>query len=213
LNVRDLRGWLLQLPKPASVRVTIDGEVEELPLGKSYAKLADTIWALKPEQVRCLDPEGRVLRAPTLEPEDTAAKPRAAELPQLPLVIQQDPQAALLHHFASLLHTAYEFSTGKAFDKLSDLMERMNERSDSIEQRLERAEARARRLQEDQLEDALDRAQLENAVAAAGQGEEAIGSSLLQAFLSGQMQRKSNGSGHAAAPNGANGNGAPKGKA
>lgn len=205
--MRDLRGWLLQQPKPEAVRVEIDGEWEEVPLGKSYAKLADTIAAMKPDQVRCVDKDGKVLRALRVEDEPSGKNKNAP--PDLPLVLAADPQVALLHHYATLLHRGYEFSTGKAFDAITELMERMNQRSDLIEQRLERAEARARRAQDELVEDAFVRAEELAAQAAAGAagGEEALGQHLISAFMSGQMQR-----GPAASTNGA-ANGAPKGKA
>jgi len=208
MNVRDLRGWLLQQPKPETVRVEIDGEWEEVPLGKSFARLADTIAAMKPEQVRCLDRDGKVLRALRIEDEPSGKGKHAP--PDMPLVVAGDPQAALLHHYATLVHRAYEFSAGVAFESLRELMERMNQRSDAIEQRLERAEARARRAQDELVEDAFTRAEELAAQAAAegAGGQEALGQHLVNAFLSGQMQR-----GPAAPKTNGAANGAAKGKA
>lgn len=202
LNAVELRGWLLQKPHAALIRVTTDGDVEEIKPTKSWAKIAATIAALEPDLVQCFDAGGKLLRATRFEAD--AAPPRkrpGSDAPTLPDVIAQDPQAALLTHFASLLHRAYEHSTQTAFEKMVELFERMNERSDSIEQRLERAEAHARRLRDDQVQDAFERA--EEIASAAGQtGNDAFVNQMAEAFFSGKLNRaaKSNG---AAKANGA----------
>lgn len=208
MNANDLRGFLLQQPKPALIRCSTDGEIEELKPGKSWAKTAATIVALDPDQVLCYDAAGKLIRATKFEAE---AEPRRASspAPTLPDVIAQDPHAALLTHFSNLLHRAYEHSTQVAFDKFVELVERMGDRSDSIEQRLERTEARARRLQDDQIEDAYARAEELAEQASAGQGDDALKQHLMSSFLAGQLQRgPTNGK-----TNGAPVNGAPKGKA
>jgi len=199
MNVAELRGWLLQQPKPAMIRCTTDGESEELKPGKSWAKTAATIAALEPELLQAYDAAGKLLRATRFDAEPTPRKPAAA--PELPALLGTDPHAALLHHFATLLHRAYEHSTQVAFEKLTDIVERQGDRADAIEQRLERTEARARRLQDDQIEDAYERAEQLAAEATSGNGNEALGNHLVNAFLSGQLQqRPSNG---AAKTNGA----------
>lgn len=186
MNQGKIRGFLLQLPKPALVRITGDGEPQELKPGKSYTKTAETICALGPELIECLDSDGKVLRAMRTDTAD-AQRSTAAELPP---VLQGDPQAAMLTHFANLLHRAYEHSTEIAFTRLVELTERMNDRSEAIEQRLERTEAANRRLLQDQVDDAFERAQ--EAAEKAEQG--GSGTELVQqmagAFLSGQMQPK-----------------------
>lgn len=187
MNADTLRGWLLQQPKPALIRVTTEGDIQDLKPGKSWAKTAETIVALEPELVQCFDASGNLTRATRFEVEP--APRRGSPAPDLPPVIAQDPHVALLHHFASLLHRAYEHSTQVAFDKMGDVCERINDRSENIEQRLERSEARARRLQEDQVEDAYDRAAELAAEAQNGGGDEALKSHLMQAFMSGQLTR------------------------
>lgn len=192
------------------IRVTTDGEVEEMKPAKSWAKTAATIAALEPELVQCFDAAGKLLRATRFDAEPAAPRGKATSAaPSLPDVISSDPQAALFAHFANLLHRAYEHSTQVAFDKFVELMQIQGERSESIEQRLERTEARARRLQDDQIEDAYERAEELAAAAQQGGGNEQLGQHLVSAFLSGQMQR-----GPVGVPNGkTNGAPAPKGKA
>jgi ribosomal protein L17 len=187
VNQGKIRGFLLQLPKPALVRITGDGEPQELKPGKSYTKTAETICALAPELIELLDSDGKVIRAMRTDTVD-AQRSTAAEMPT---VLQQDPHAAMLTHFANLLHRAYEHSTEIAFTRLVELTERMGDRADAIEQRLERTEAANRRLLQDQVDDAFERAAEQAEKAASGNG---AGGELLQnmagAFLSGQMQPK-----------------------
>ena len=185
MNVQRIRGFLLQKPRPASVRLTGDGAPETLKLGRSFAKSAETIDALDPELIECLDADGKVIRAMRTDTVD-AHRSDAAPTPQ---VLINDPETARLTHFANLIHRAYEHSTETAFTKLAEVMDRMNERSDSIEQRLERTEAANRRLLQDQVDDAIDRAQEQAAAATTAEGG-GIGEQIVGSFLSGQMNRQ-----------------------
>jgi hypothetical protein len=185
MSVARIRGFLLQLPKPSLLRVTSrDGEPQELKLSKSFAKTADSVVALDAELVECLDASGAVLRAMRI----SAVDARRSDAAEIPVGLQADPNALMLTHFANLLHRAYEHSTEIAFVKLVDLTERLNDRSEAIEQRLERAEAANRRLLQDQVDDAMERVEDEANKAQEGGGD------LLQqlggAFLSGQLQSK-----------------------
>lgn len=190
MNIGRIRGFLLQAPKPSLVRVFIDGEPEELKVKGTYQKLAESIAALQAEQIQCLDSEGKILRAMRL---DDAESQRSDAAP-IPAGLQTDPHALMLTHFANLIHRAYEHSTEIAFTRMVDMTDRLNERSISIEQRLERAEAYARRLREEQADEALDRA--EEIAESAGANGADLGTQLASAFLSGQLQQP-------AKPNGA----------
>lgn len=196
-----VRGFLIQLPKPAAVRVTGDGEPQTLKPGKSYAKLAESIEALGVDLVEALDREGTVLRAMRLGTVE-AQRSSAADIPE---GLKADPNALMLTHFANLIHRAYEHSTEVAFSKLVELQDKLNDRSENIERRLERSEADRRALLQQQVDDAFDQA-AEVAARAAQEGE---GGDLLsqmgQAFLSGRMQQQPNGKGKA--PNPTNGKG------
>jgi hypothetical protein len=184
MSAGRIRGFLLQLPKPHIVRVTGDGEPQELKPGKSYAKLAETIAALNPDLVECLDSSGAVLRATRLGTEDA----RRSDAAEVPAVLSTDPHAAMLTHFANLLHRAYEHSTEIAFTRMVELVEKMGDRSDSIEQRLERAEARNRALLQDQVDDAFERA-AEQAAAAGGESGD-LGTQIVGSFINGAMNGK-----------------------
>lgn len=184
MNVARIRGFLLQLPKPNLIRITGDGEPQDIKPGKSYAKTAETIAALAPELIECLDSDGKVLRAQRTDTDES----RRSDAAVMPPVIATDPHAAMLTHFANLLHRAYEHSTEIAFTRLVDLTERMGDRAEAIEQRLERAEAANRRLLQDQVEQAFERAQ-----EVAERGGEGNGDMLQQmagAFFSGAATPK-----------------------
>lgn len=205
MNVTKLRGFLISLPKPAMVRIYVDGEPSDLKVNnRSYQKLAETIDAMDAERLECLDEKGNLIRAMRLD----GAEVRRSDAAEIPLALANDPHAAMVTHCANLIHRAYEHSTEVAFARLVEVMDRMNERSAGIEQRLERAEAHARRLRDDQVQDAFDRA--EEIVQQAQQGQEGnggIADQLAHAFLSGRLNRQ----GPSVKPNGT-ANGAGKGE-
>jgi hypothetical protein len=180
MNASQVRNFLLAHPKPVSVRVrTIDGE-EKVLKPKNYAKCADSIVALEPELIECLDKDGNLLRARRAD----ASAPNPSDDPALPEVLRTDPQAASFALYARLLHRAYEHSTEVAFARMVEIVERMGERADAIERRLERAEADRRNVLERQIEDAFERAE------AAAEGAEGAQAGPLQtimerAFMSG----------------------------
>lgn len=182
MSVAKIRGWLLQLPRPHKVRVSGDGEPQILKPGKSAAKLAESIAALGVELIEALDAEDNILRALRLDTEET----RRSDAAPIPEALERDPQALLLTHFANLLHRAYEHSTEVAFTRLVELVEKMGDRSDSIEARLERTEAANRQLMRDQVDDAFERAEEVAARAASGDGG-GLGEQLLGSFLGGKM--------------------------
>lgn len=203
MNHSRIRGFLLQAPKPAVVRVTTsEGEVQEIKQ-RSYSKCAETIEALGVDLIECLDADGKVLRAiKTDTPEG-----RRSDAAAVPDVIAQDPTAAMLTHCANLIHRAYEHSSEMAFNKLVELVDRMNDRSESIERRLERAEGESRRLRDAQVADAFERAEdiaARAAEAGTGDGTDFM-AQMAAAFMGGKSQPKP--PAVAVKANGANGKG------
>lgn len=192
MNVAIVRGFLIQKPKPARVRCTADGATKEFgPKGKSWAHTAQTIVALEPELIELLDAQGNLLRAMRGDDAMGAPMPDADDTDDPPPVnpaLRADPNALMLTHFADLLHRAYKHSTETAFTKMVELVDRMNERSTSIEERLERAEAKARRLVDEQVEEAFERAE-EVASKSGVEGSDLV-QNLAGAFLSGQLTKK-----------------------
>ena len=200
MNTSKVRGFLLQSPKPHSVRLT-GSELEDAKVIKvrNYSKAAETIEAIGAELVECLDSEGHLLRALKLTDRD-AHRSDAAEIPA---GIAADPQALMLTHFANLLHRAYEHSSEIAFNKLCEFVDIINQRTSSIEARLERTEAAHRRTVEEQVQDAYDRAE-EIAEKAKEEGAgNGLADQLLGSFASGMLQPKpparTNGAGNGAA--------------
>lgn len=185
MNPHKIRGFLLQAPKPTTVRVTCNGETEEIkPSPRSYAKTAETIAALQPELIECLDAQGSILRA--MRPESSES--RRSDAAEIPVGLAADPHAMMISHFANLIHRAYEHSTEIAFGRLVELADRLNDRAEMIEQRLERSEALSRRLVNEQIDDAFARAD-EVIEQAQQQGGNSAEEQLIAAFLSGRAQR------------------------
>jgi hypothetical protein len=181
----QIRSWLLQLPKPARVRLTdVNGDTKELECQKRpMMRVAESIAAIKPELVECLSEDSTLLRA--MRPGSEGEPGTSA--PAIPAGLQTDPHALLMSHFASLLHRAYEHSTELAFVKLLEIVERMGERSDAIEKRLERTEANYRREQSDRIDDLWDRAEEMAAQAGTGaNGRDAILQQFMQGFFGGK---------------------------
>lgn len=199
MNAREIRMFLLKLPKPASVRVSGDNvETQTLNSAKNAMRCAETIEALDVDLVECLDAKGALIRAMRLSDDEEGQ--RAA----IPAVLSADPETARLTHFANLLAHAYEHSTDIAFQKLVEIVERMGDRSDAIEQRLERAEARARRLADEQIEDAFERAEeLAETKVAEAAANGGLGDQIVTSFLAGKLQ----GGAAALKPNGTKGPG------
>jgi len=156
--------------------------------------------------LECLDAEGKVIRAARMN----TPEGRRSDAAEVPALLQTDPQAALLTHFANLLHRAYEHSTEIAFVKMVEVMERIGDRAEAIEQRLERTEAQNRRLVQDQVEDAFERAAEQAAAAEDGGAGGGFLQQMAGAFMSGQLQNtaakppvKTNGAGkHPTPPKG-----------
>ena len=186
-----VRAFLLQHPKPHFLRLANeDGVQEELKVGKQpFVRLAETIVALDPMTVECLDKDKNLVRAFRMGEADV----RRSEAAEVPQILSDDPQAALLTHFSNLLHRAYEHSTEIAFGKLVELVDRIDARSDAIEQRLERTESQHRKALQQQLEDQWDRLAEEEERAKENTPAGGLVNHFLQGAMAGNNMRKTNG--------------------
>lgn len=185
---RELRTFLLKVPKPSKVIVhTEDGPQELSSSSKNWRSIAQSIVAMKGEAVELYDVDGKLLRATRSDERE----PGGVGIPVAPLPLATDPETVRLLHFANLLYRATEFSTTLAFEKMVDLFERVADRSNAIEERLERTEAAYRRSLNEQLREALLEAQQEQQAGAPN----TLGA-LIEAFSQG------NGLARAQAPNG-----------
>jgi hypothetical protein len=185
LSAQNLRKWFLRQPHAETIRMTVgDGVIQEIKptRNQSWAKISETVHAIAPELIELLDKDDRIIRA--MRPGEETESNTSAPTPPAP--ITTDPETARLTHFANLIHRAYEHSVNVAFEKMASLMEAMNQRSDSIEARLERAEAAYRRVAADQLKDAWDR--VYEASEAAENGD--LKDQMLLSFLHGASARK-----------------------
>ncbi len=133
LGVPEIRGWLLQHPRPATVHVqSEDGRRHEVSVtqGVSWMAIAQSVHALSPTLIECYDDKGKIIRAVRPQDDDTSDPKQALPL-QLPPNV--DPQSVQLIHFADLLAAAYRHSTDVAFERLASLFEASVRRSESLE--------------------------------------------------------------------------------
>jgi len=137
------RKFLMQQPRPVKVRLHVTGEpqprVMALQPGVPWAKFADSIDALQPRIIECLDAEGQMLRAHNseLEPPDEGA------------LEEDDPTAPVLSDgpletFARLLADAHRTSSERsfqfvetAFARMVDIVNAQTKRMDSMEKAVE----------------------------------------------------------------------------
>lgn len=152
MNVAQIRGWLLNNPRPAILRVLGEDDAEHemaLAAGVKWADIAQSIHALNPARIDAYDREGKILRS--VRPADVAEPKqpteRAAALPA-----GTDPNILMLTHFADLLAAAYRHSTDVAFDRMVSLFEAVNERQATQEKSLESLHKLLRRALQDQVE-------------------------------------------------------------
>lgn len=158
-RLRLTRGWLLQQPRPASLRLSVGTTTRNVSIqpNQSWADVAKTVVALDPDQIEALDDKGNIIRATNahfgdddeLELEQHSARP-TTPAPALDLVVPQDAESQRFALFARLLSDAYRHSTDVAFDRLAGIAEAQERRAQSLEatvdtmykierQRLERA--------------------------------------------------------------------------
>jgi len=192
LETTRVRRFLLTNPKPNVVRVSGGpGGTEEMRVSRqSFVRLAESIVAIEPELIECLDKDGSLIRA--LKTVDLESRSDAVTVPD---GLKADPQALMLTHFASLLHRAYEHSTEIAFSKLVEIVDRIDSRSDAIETRLERSESQHRRALMDQVDMEFDRAEEHQRLANESSPEKDMIGSLVQGLVMGNKKQ-------ATAPNG-----------
>lgn len=191
-NAWGIRKFLLGQPRAEVIRLSSgpDSVPTEMRAtrSKSWSKLAESIYAIRPELIELLDKDGAVIRA--MRPEEELTRSDAAPIPE---ALASDPETARLTHFSNLIHRAYEHSTEVAFAKLVEIVERIEQRSDAIEQRLERAEAAHRRVMQDQIDDAWDRVSEAAASGDETQFKSALMHSMMSGHAQGQTQRPTNG--------------------
>lgn len=147
MNANDVRHWLMQAPKPAIVRVTTDDDQQhDLACGPQanvgWKKLAATIVAYEWHRLEALDPDMKLIRATNNvdtddEDEDEDRTSRTVRPPMAPPPPNADPETLRFHLFANLIAEAYRHATETAFDRLTDLIQSMNDRAIAGDQQRE----------------------------------------------------------------------------
>lgn len=209
MNDREIRGWLLQQPRAAVVRVTdCDGAQHRIECnGMSWARIAESVHALQPELVEALGPKDTLLRA--CRPQETgdeeegeapsSPKAKAAKPGPLPSVSDLEP-------FARMLADAYKHSTSLAFDKLVELYNASNERLLSLERMQQREMERKER------ELAQREAELEEREEEGSTGSGDLMTDMVSAFVGNAAQAPAPASVATSPASSANGKAKPNGK-
>lgn len=202
LDSGAIRSFLVATPKPAKILITSgDGEKQEvLPPkgigGVTWAQVARSIEALDPAKLELFDSQDRLIRAHAFDANlgRNSSDPTVAELPE---ILKRDAESARLALFGKLLADAHRFAVEKAFDKIVELVERLDDRQARTEARLERVEGAYRRAMQEKIDDALDEA--EEATEAAQQSAQNPLGAMVEQFVAGQaqgQQDKANGKGN-----------------
>ena len=135
------RGWLLQRPRPSSLRLTVGTETRNVTIApaQTWANVAETVVALDPDQIESHDEKWNVIRATEahfgdeLELDDAGGGQRTTPAPPPELVLAQDPESQRFALVARLLADAYRHSTDVAFERLADIAERQEARAATLE--------------------------------------------------------------------------------
>ncbi len=181
MEARQLRGWLLCQPRPASLRIEAgDGQIHtmEIALPVRWVEIAHSVCSLQPVKVEALDAKKNLLRA--VRPDEIENDDR----PPLNTSLEQDPENARLITFAKLLAEAYKDSrefTAVAFDKLGELFQAVVRKADSQEKTISALDRMVQKLM------------LEKVAAGVGGDGDGDGGpltldSLLQGMLQGKLQ-------------------------
>lgn len=164
-DVRKIRGWLLWHPRPKAVRVTTaeDSQPHTIRIteGISFARIAESVSALRPELVEALGDGDQLIRAwrPNEEDdedgEDEDGQDATPATP--PDAATTDPETRRFMFFATELAKAYKHANEVAFGRLVDLADAGNRRAEGLERTLARQEKLIGELQQSLLDQAEER--------------------------------------------------------
>ena len=175
----ELRKWAMKKPQPKKLLVTtVNGDERSvlIPVKPRWRDVAETVVELEPAQVQAITEAGDVIRVHNVGEVRAVRRERDNSQMEVPKELHDDPETARMTHFANIIHRAYEHSTDIAFDKLLELVERMDRRQDAMEDRVARTEAAYQAEMMARIEDMR--------TAAAEQGEDTQ-SSIVQALTRG----------------------------
>lgn len=202
MTVEQLRSWLLQQPRPASVRCTVDGEARVLHIGnQTWKGVAMSCLALQPDLVEALDSQGGVLRATRpsddLEeddsPDGTASSHSAVSAAPSGGYSEATEETRRFEIYARGMSEAYRHANEIAFARMVDLFEAVNARAQSQEKQMDHLWKLLRRAEEERLDAEQEAA--EQAQAAATNPEGMLGAVIAHAVQNGAANGATKGSG------------------
>lgn len=175
---------------------------------QSWVQVAETIEALNPYVIEAYDENGGLIRAirddqEGYDEDDSPSTTQVSAEADIPSALATDPETARLTHFANLLYRSNRFAMEIAFTKMVQLFELSEQRSQSIESRLERTETAYRRALQQQVDDAFDQA-ADLVANQTGQNGGDAKQAMIETFMKSAMQAhfQKEAAAKAAAPNG-----------
>lgn len=180
-----IRGWLLIQPRPASLRLTCDGETKTLPCGSTWAATAQSVDAMGAELIEALDSSGTIIRAvkvDSLQADPDEEKAEQSAVGAINRAIVNDGETERFRLFATLISDAYKYGYEVAFTKMVELFGAVNQRAETIEKSLASTERMLRKSYEDNLKLQMQRA--------AEGGEDGL-QSFINAFFGGMNSAQS----------------------
>ena len=159
-------------PRPTKIRITVGQDVSEMEIGQrvSWARVAESLFALDAELLQALDAKGNLVRAckpqepGELDEEDDELGGGASTLASSPVVaVDAETQRWVL--FAQLLSSGYKdaqaqagLRTEVAFNRMIDLFEAVAASNEAKERALDSNRKTIDKLQSEALKQALQRA-------------------------------------------------------
>lgn len=165
-----VRGWLMTMPRPTSVRLTLkDGTRNELVCGaQPWARIAQTIIALEAQVLEALDTDARLVRAAKIseiiaggsDEEEAACSSTGVSAP--PAVMPPNVEKgmmAVLDKFGTLLAGAYQHAVTIAFDQMVAVVNIQTNATVSMQRELMQARVESRKLERELIEQAFEQAE------------------------------------------------------
>ena len=202
------RQWLMQQPRPHTLRVHVNGEPAPRDLslqpGQSWQKLADTIDALAPRLVEALSETGRLIRArnPELVTPDDVDQVETGDPDDPTVPVEGDTQ---IETFARLLADAHRISGERAMTFVETAFAKIVEIANVQSSRLDKMQALVDAMQRRWMRDASNTIDGVNDGEGGDASQQALLAQMFASFVQGQAMSGAKANGTNGAPHGAGG--------
>jgi hypothetical protein len=165
--------WGLRLERPVAFHAYSGNEKQKVEMGPrtSWARVAETLDALDPERIDALNPNGNIIRSCKPdelegEAEDAAEDSEGEGAAEASPVVAFDAETARLKLVIDAVNHAHDSAqekvglrNGEVFDRMIDLFETVKALVVDQSKVLNHQNSTIQKMQEEQLRDALERAQ------------------------------------------------------